>query len=83
MISPQQVDRLRIFEFIGKENSDDLNAEGATVHIIPKKEKLLIWWVSILFKDIKKVVKLSDLLVKYPWISPTIVIGDTSLRRFG
>lgn len=40
MVSPQQVDIVRVLELVAEEQSDHLDAEAPSIHVVPQEEHL-------------------------------------------
>lgn len=52
MIAADEVDGLRVFELVGEEESDDLDAVGAAVYEIAEEEVLLAGRCGVEMEDV-------------------------------
>lgn len=83
MVAADEVDGLREFELVGEEQRDHLDAVGAAVYEIAQEEVLPAGRRAVEIEDVQKVVELAKSNGAYPWMSPTMLIGDANRSKLG
>lgn len=83
VVAADEVDGLRELELVGEEQRDDLDAVGAAVDEVAQEEVLLARGRAVEMEDVEQVVKLAEWTRQYPWMSPTMLMGEASRSRLG
>lgn len=76
MVAPQQVDGFRVLQLQEQQQSQCLDVEGSPVDIVSEEEVLLQGRRAVGLEDVEQVVELAELVMFYPWISPTTMVGE-------
>ena len=59
MVTPQNEEVFRVFDFVGKKQTNGLQGLFASVNIIPKKKVVSFWWETTVLEESKEIVVLS------------------------
>lgn len=59
MVTPEQKEVLRIFDFIGQQKADGLEWLFAPIHIVPKEQVITFRRIATIFKEPQQIIVLS------------------------
>lgn len=58
MVSPEQVDSIRVLQLVGEQQGQGLDVEDSSIHIVSEEEVLLQGRAAVGLEDVEQIVEL-------------------------